>query len=115
MPRGHDSDDEREVILPPLTFASKDQEIYEHLVEHMIVDARTGQPVDGATVIASLFTDTQSVRKSALLRNVTCIAEPKVPCQVQVERGKVFPWKFSDSRNSYSVHITYNRLVSREI
>ena len=113
MPRYSNSDEEDETVAPPLTFASADPEIYEHLVRHLVADAKTGDRVDGSTVLASVFTDPALIRNPTLLRNLTRIAEPKIPCQVRISRGRVFPPRFDSRTNSYSIKVTFNRLVGK--
>lgn len=108
-----DSDDERVAAIPPRDFRSLDRQVCAHFIADEVVDGVTGEPIDGNTVITSLYTDRSGSFCDNLLRNVTCTANPKLRCQLETGDGKLIPSDPGESRadNCY-LQVTFNKLVS---
>ena len=97
---------------PPLTFEHCDPELYKHLRQHhQVIDGITRGKVDGNTTLATLYEYDEPGVDNTLVRNFAGVAEPKVPCQVQVGDGKCFPPSTAGEKG-YRFQVTYNKLVS---
>ena len=114
MHRFKDSNVKLETPLPPIQLQSnvKDQTLYKHLQNGRIRDGATKGRIDGNTTVVSPYDYKDHTVNNQLVRNFANIVELKVPCQLQIGRGKLYPPTLQAGAHGYHFKLTFNELVS---
>lgn len=74
-------------------------------------DAVTKGPVQDLTDVAALHTYSNDPEGDELLKNLTRVAEPAVPCQIRIDGGEWLPADPQSYEHGYQLFVTYNQLV----
>ncbi|KAK4548272.1 hypothetical protein LTR36_010142 [Oleoguttula mirabilis] len=104
-----DSDDEPSPPpSPTLDLRYQDPRLYEHLPA--LVDGVTKGSVTSRTTLVALYDYTDGSIDNVLLRNLTGVAAPAVPCQLKVPNG-FLPPTLAPQEYGYELKLTYNKLL----
>lgn len=89
-----------------------DVEAFRHLKRNRVLDGITRKAVNDKSTLATLYEYDDPAVDNTLVQNLICIANPKVPCQVEIVGGKLFPPTIAGGEHGYKLYLTYNKLVS---
>lgn len=98
---------------PTISFNSEDSELYKHLPP--LVDGVTKGQITASTTLVALYDYEDEAIENTLLRNLTGIAKPAVPCQLLLATGSLLPPSTATRGHGYELELTYNKLVSRNV
>ena len=104
-----DSEDENR-----LDFTGSERELWKHLPR--LVDGVTKHGITEATQLVALYQYqlVGSEVDNRLLKNLTGVSAPAVPCQLVLEDDERFPPTIDPVEHGYHLRLSFNKLVSRD-
>ncbi|KAK3654018.1 hypothetical protein LTR56_003453 [Elasticomyces elasticus] len=96
---------------PPIDFAGTDAELWKHLPT--LVDGVTKRAVNDNTQLVALY-QYQSPRSEVdnqLLKNLTGVSRPQVPCQLVLSNDERLPPKVGMDECPYELTLSFNKLL----
>ncbi|KAK3626304.1 hypothetical protein LTR56_019881 [Elasticomyces elasticus] len=106
-PSWDDSPDDADQI----DFEGTDAELWKHLPK--LVDGVTKGKITDATRLVALYQyqDSKTEVDNELLKNLTGVSRPQVPCQLVLADGQRMPPKVGDDKCPYALHLNFNKLL----